>query len=183
MTCVAAIVKNGTVYMAADSLGSNGFTGTKYKNKKIVRKGDFLFGNSGSYKAINILQEDFTPPKRMIGEERTAYVFRVSKEISKNLVKDKFCSKDKDGQKQLDCSVLIGYEGSIYVLQGDGAVLETYNNYDSIGSGTYHAEASLFSTEGTELSPEDRLRKAIICANNFVLSVDDSIQFEVLQCQ
>jgi len=40
---------------------------------------------------------------------------------------------------------------------------------------TCHAEASLYSTDKVIKDPKERIRKAIICASNYVLSVNDKI--------
>lgn len=180
MTCVAGLVENGVVYMAADRLGSNGFVGRTYKNDKIVRKDGILFGTTGTFKCINFLKYDFSVPKKQEGEESDAYMYRVLKEVAKGLIEDKFCTKTKDGELDLTSTLLIGYDGGLYKMQGDGSMLIPEDKFLTVGSGCYHSEASLYSTEGTELTPEQRLRKAIVCANEFVVSVNDKIQFEVL---
>lgn len=44
MTCVVAIRDKDTVYIGADSLGSNGVTGINRNDKKIFRYKDLVLG-------------------------------------------------------------------------------------------------------------------------------------------
>ena len=66
-------------------------------------------------------------------------------------------------------------------LQENFQILENAKGYDECGSGGYHAISSLYSTEGLNITPQDRLRKAIECANEFVMSVDNKINMVELE--
>ena len=177
MTCIVGLVDNDKVYMGADTFGSNRFTGRSYKEKKIVKKGDMLIGICGDYKVINYITYEFTPPARTLKEDDRQYIHRVGKAISTLLGIDNDCLEDSNS---IGASMIIGYNGELYLYESNGQVLTASDPYATTGSGSYHAEASLYSTQTTKDKPRTRLKKAIVCASEFVLSVNNEFQIEVI---
>lgn len=177
MTCIVALVDKDKIYMGADTFGSNSYCGRAYKEKKIIKKKDMLIGVCGSYKVMNILTHEFTPPRRYENEKDRAYIHRVGKSISNLLGLSADCLENSD---TIESSMIIGYNSELYVFQSDGSVLNAADPYATAGSGAYHAEASLYSTQGTKDKPRTRLKKAIVCASEFVVSVNGDFQIEVI---
>jgi ATP-dependent protease HslVU (ClpYQ) peptidase subunit len=178
MTCIVGLVDKGKVYMAADTFGSNTFTGRAYREKKIIKKTNLLLGICGDYKVINLITHELVPPRPFENENDREYIHRLGKTISKLVGIDASCTKEDAGE--IGASMIIGYNGQIYLYECNGQILTPADAYATTGSGSYHAEASLYSTEGTKEKPRSRLRKAIVCASSFVLSVNSEIQIEVL---
>lgn len=182
MTCIIGLVEDNKVYMASESIGTNGFTQTAVKNKKIFIKesnsgfNKLLLGGCGSFKILQYLEE-FTLPDKNIKEDDFVYVKRVTKALVDVLLKDSFCLEENSRKEKILASeILVGYDGSLYKIQSDTSILESAKSYVATGSGEYHAMASLYSTEHTSLSAEERLKLAIECANEFVVTVDNNLQ-------
>lgn len=182
MTLIAAIAENGKVFMIADTLGSNSSTKHTVKTRKIVQKGDMLIGTSGSFKAVNIIDMEFKPLPREEGLSDSEYVYRNVKEITRLVDASGFASTSQGTQetKLLECSSLIGFKGKVYKFQHNGSMLELADDFAAVGSGSYHAEASLYSTRNSKLKAEERLLKALECASYFVMSVNNEAQLEVV---
>lgn len=89
--------------------------------------------------------------------------------------------KLKEGLKKFSGSFLFGYEKELYQFYNTFQINIRNENYDACGSGCYHAISSLFSTEGLNITPKERLKRAIECANEFVVSVDNKIDYIELE--
>jgi len=175
MTCITGIKTKDNVFIAGDRMGSNGLTHLQTKEPKIFKNGDFLFGVCGSYRVMQLLKYKFKPPR--IGREQTIseylyidFVDSVIKLLSENNATHK-----KDAMHKFDGSFLFAFDNELYQMESNFQILCDVRDYNSSGSGCYHAMASLYSTDGLKLDPKERLKKAIICASDFVISVDDKI--------
>ena len=182
MTVIVGLVSGGKVILGADTLGSNRFTKHNFLTKKIIRKDSMLIGSSGSYKAINIIDMEFTQSKRLAGQTDLEYVYDNVRKLTKLIEEEGFSSTSQStgSEKRLSSYSIIGYNGKIYQFQDDGSLLEPEDDYLTVGSGTYHAEAYMYATEGKKMKPEDRVVEAIKCASYFVTTVNDKVQLEVL---
>ena len=56
-------------------------------------------------------------------------------------------------------------------ISSDYSVTSFSDDYDAIGSGTYHALGSMATTEGLGMTPVRRIHKALQVASKFVPSV------------
>lgn len=176
MTCIVGINTGKKIIIAGDGMGSNGFIYLQDKKPKVFKKENFIFGVCGSYRVIQVLANKFVAPKRFVDQSTDDYVYTTLVDYFIKLFDDNGCLELKDGKKSLEGSAfLFGYEKELYQLHSTFQINVNNKNYDECGSGGYHAIASLYSTEGLNISPEDRLRKAIECANEFVISVDNKV--------
>lgn len=175
MTCIAGIRENDRVYIAGDRMGSNGFTYSKYKQNKVFINSDFLFGVCGDYRAMQLLQHKYTPPDRSTRQSDHAYLFKSFTDSVIELFRENNAVNIIDSRTTWGGSLLFAYNSRLYVMHNNFQILEPEKNYYAVGSGEFHAIASLYSTDTMRMRPETRLRKAIVCASEFVLSVDDNI--------
>jgi len=179
MTAIVGFVKNGNVYMAGDTLGSNGFTKSEYTESKVFINGDFILGYTSSFRFGEILEYNFKPPKQENGVSDKRYlVTSFIPELRKCLEENKYTAKDQAGTSG---TALLGYKGKLYKLQDDFSILEASVGYDSCGSGEYHCEAVLWSLCDSKLHPKKIVRKAIQCASEKVTSVGGTITVKVLK--
>lgn len=174
MTCIVGINTGKKIIIAGDRMGSDGFTHGQYQSK-VFKKDDFIFGICGSYRVMQLLQYKFNAPKRFMGQSINDYLFTSFTDSIIQLMRDNNCALKKDNLDSIPANFLVGYEGKLLLMEGNFQLLESKKGYDSCGSGSYHAIASLYSTDGLDMSHEDRLKKAIVCASEFVLSVDNEI--------
>lgn len=177
MTCIVGINTGEKIIIAGDGRGSNGFMHCQDKKPKVFKKGDFIFGVGGSYRVGQVLTNKFNPPKRFVGQTTDDYIYNTIVDYLITLFDVNNCLVSEDGIKNLTAGseFLFGYEKELYHFYSSFQLNINTKNYDATGSGRYHAIASLYSTEGLKISPEDRLRKAIECANEFVVSVDNKV--------
>ena len=175
MTCIVGINTGRKIIIAGDRMGSNGFTYLQDKKPKVFKKGNFIFGISGSYRVMQIIANNFEAPKRFVGQETDDYIYNTVTNYIFRLLDSNNALALVDGEKSFGGTVFIGYEKELYKLCSNFQININSKNYDTTGSGTHHAMASLYSTAGLDITHEDRLRKAIVCASEFVLSVDSDI--------
>ena len=175
MTCIAGINTGKKIIIAGDRKGSNGFTYSQYKKPKVFKKGNFIFGVAGNYIIMQIIANNFDAPKRFVGQETDDYIYNTVTNYIFRLLDSNNALALVDGEKSFHAAFFIGYEKELYGLYGNFQININSKNYDAVGSGENHAMASLYSTAGLDITHEDRLRKAIVCASEFVLSVDSDI--------
>lgn len=165
MTCVVGIVKDGKVYIGADSLGSNGFTKEVRKESKVFENGDFLIGGTSSFRMLNLLQWKFNPPTAKDGDDLHRFMCTDFVDGVRDLFKDNgYCVGGKDWESG---EFLVGVKGRLFKMGGDFQVAEY--DYTACGSGEYHALGSLYTAK--RKSPKKDIIKALECSENFVVSV------------
>lgn len=170
MSCVAALKHNGKVYVAADSLSSSEDKLYYRKDKKMFRNGKYLIGFCGSVRTGQVLTEKFWRPPTDI--------YSVPDHLIK-LMEAKGCLiTAEDQSKNCGCNFIFATKKEIYEILVDFQLVEPRDDYTAIGSGADYALGSLFSTKGTNLKPEERLRLAIEAASYFSSSVGGEILIE-----
>jgi ATP-dependent protease HslVU (ClpYQ) peptidase subunit len=170
MSCVAALKQNGKVYVAADSLSSTEDKVCYRKDKKMFKNGKYLIGFCGSIRTGQILQRRFWKPPTDI--------YAVPDSMM-NLLEKKGCmSITEEGHKNCGCNFIFATKGEIYEILVDFQLVEPIDDYTAIGSGADFALGSLYSTKGTNLKPEERLKLAIEAASYFSTSVGGEIIIE-----
>jgi ATP-dependent protease HslVU (ClpYQ) peptidase subunit len=179
MTVVAGLLDSKGIYIGSDTFGSNGWTGRSYKTKKVFKKNNFIIGGCGSYRMLNLLKEKLVIPSEKVDQNIEDYIYNdFCNSVIDLFKKNNFLARIDSVDRIKNASFIFAYKNRLFSFQTDLSILESKSNYIACGSGEFHAEASLFSTENTKLDGEERLRRAIICANNFVISVNDDIQIE-----
>lgn len=169
-------VKNGITYLGGDSYASSRYSGDTINQKKVFRLIDtenVILGFSGSVRDLNLL----TYAENLIDK-------RDEPNIDEKYIVTKFVPNviklfNNNGRNELDKGIassesyfLIGYKDKLWKIHFDYSVLNTINNYEAIGSGTDFALGSLFTTEDTELTPIERIHKALQSASRFATGVN-----------
>lgn len=168
MTCVVGIVKDGKVYIGADSLGSNGFDKEVRKESKVFTNGEFLLGFCGSFRMMNILKWKFNPPTIKEGDDVHKFmVISFIEELRKCFLESGASEKEGIWNLGSNNELLVGIKGRLFKVQYDLQVAEY--EYTACGSGEYHALGSLYTSK--RKSPKKDIVKALECAENFVVSV------------
>lgn len=175
MTCIVGLNTGKKIIIAGDGMGSDGFTYGQDKRPKVFKRDDFIFGVCGSYRVMQLLEHKFVVPARKIGQTTENFIYTTFVENVFSCLDNNNALSLKDGAKEFSGSFLFGYEKELYHMFCNFQINVSVRNFDAAGSGNFHAMASLYSTEGLNISPEDRLKKAIECANEFVVSVDNKV--------
>ncbi len=170
MSCVAALKQNGKVYVAADSLSSADDKLFYRKDKKVFKNGKYIIGFCGSIRTGQILKRRYWVPPTDI--------YAVPDSLMKFMEKKGCMSITEEGHKNCGCNFIFATKGEIYEILVDFQLVEPVDDFTAIGSGSDFALGSLFSTKGTKLKPEERLKMAIEAASYFSASVGGEIVIE-----
>jgi len=158
MTAIVGFTKDGIVYMAGDTLGSS-----EYTESKVFKNGEFLIGYTSSFRFGQILEYEFCPPNRLEGLKDKEYIVKYFiKELRKCLEENKYTSQDSKGESGI---CLLGYRGNLYKIQSDFSILQSAYGYDACGSGDLICLDALGILKDLDISPKDKVIKAIEIAS------------------
>ncbi len=161
MTCIVGLEHKGAVWLGGDSAATDGgLNRTIIKDPKVFVKGPVGFGVCGLPKVMDAIAHGIDLPKQGSEGDRE---FLVSKLVPAL----------RDGLKKLDCTVedlnygvcfhgsmLIGYRGKLYNLEGNFQLVHSSECFDSVGSGSAIAKGSLHGSKDIK-DPKKRLLKAL----------------------
>lgn len=169
MTCVAAVVYDGIVYMGADSAGVAGFDLTVRADQKVFINGDFIIGFTSSFRMGQLLRFAFKPPKYR-EDEKDLYEYMVTdfvNAVRKCLTEGGYAQK-KDGEES-GGFFLVGTRGRIFQIESDYQVGECMQPFDAVGCGRAYAIGVLSATHA--MDPDRRVRLALEVAEKWSAGV------------
>lgn len=183
MTCIVGLIDNGITYIGGDSCGSNGYSGDTYRQPKVFHCKDTnnaVMGYTSSFRMGQLLMyaKDLFD-ELSISKDEINHEYLVTKFIPnvQKLFSNGGFEKNTNGEKSSG-EFLLGYKHKLYKIQNDYSVLESMNNYDACGCGEGYALGSLKTTEGLNMSPIERIHKALQSASKF--SVGVSAPFHII---
>lgn len=149
MTCIIGLCRGQEVWIGGDSTGisDDAWGGIlPVATSKVWQQKPFVFGSCGSFRAIQIVQQnlncyDILTKERRGGTDPINEAFMVNHfvpEIKSLLEKHDFSEKNNERSTQ-KAEFLIGVHGKLFILQGDYAVVEVASSFTAIGSGMYVA--------------------------------------------
>lgn len=145
MTCIVAMVRNGHVYMGADSAGVADYTIRHRKDSKLFINGELLFGFTSSFRFGQILQYHFSQPKHHTEVSVDRYMVTcLIPAVREELKNHGYTKVESNTEKGGQC--LIGYRGRLFLMDPDFQIGETYDGFDAVGCGHDLAMGSLNST-------------------------------------
>lgn len=171
MTCVVAIVKDNTIYMGADSGGSDEETGIifNFKDPKVFKRDKYIIGYAGSYRYGKLLQHVFelppVPSNLKTSEQLDKFVNGV---VMPSLRKQ---SKELDLDKdELDFDCIFGINGHLFEVSNGWFALEPVMPFLATGSGVKYAMGSLHTTQPWK-DPIQRINVALNASAEYSMSV------------
>ena len=171
MTCIAGFIKDGTVWMGADSLAVRPNTGSAQirADNKMFINGHFLIGFTDSYRMGQLLQYSFIPPDRPLGMDAHQYMatWFINK-VRKCLDLGGYASKS-DGVEE-GGEFMVGYMGRIFMICGNYQVAESADCFNAIGCGAQVALGAL-SVPMKDRSPGQRILYALKAAADYTSGV------------
>ena len=181
MTCIVGLRRNGHIYIGADTTGvtDDGWglivpVGTS----KVWKNGPFVFGSSGSYRAIQVIRHELEHFDLLSTDRREhdpiGESFMVTKLVPaiKALLEQYSFSEKKDERSTQGANFLIGIRSSLFLLQDDYAVLELDSQYASIGSGSHVALGALdILVQNTKLAAATIVERALTAAHKHINTV------------
>lgn len=145
MTCVVAMVRDGQVYMGADSAGVGGYNIRYRKDPKVFINGEMLIGFTTSFRFGQILQYEFSPPKHHSDVSIEKYMVSCAiPEMRKALKTHGYTTVNNNEEIGGQC--LIGYRGRLFMIDSDFQVGETDDGFDAVGCGHDLAMGSMLAT-------------------------------------
>lgn len=167
MSVIAAIKKNGCIYMVCDTLCSMGdrkLNPIGDENRKIYQlKNGMIIGDSGRALFAHIMESDteiFTIPED--GELTKEYVVTV---IVPKLVKcykdNKLLEKSENNSTTAPNHYILVYKDKMFTINARFRV-EKIEHYTCIGSGTAEAIAGLIALDEDNIFDRDEVNKHLI---------------------
>lgn len=171
MTCIAAIEHDGKVYMGGDSAASDQVTSYLQDQPKVFQSGQMLFGYTASFRLGQILEYHLRAPTVPAGPA-TKDTFRYM--VQQFIPALRACLREhwhSDEEKSGSWEFLVGFNGTVYMVQSDFHVERCSHGFNAVGIGERVARGSLYSTAQLGVSPEQRIDLALRAAADLVPGV------------
>jgi len=172
MTCIVAIKHKGKIYMGGDSAGC--YPGTdrlvSLKTPKLFRNGEFLIGIENSLRMGQLLNFSFCPPKRPSKMSKDKFMSTSFMDAVRQCFR-KGGYQSKNDEQEIGGNFIVGYQGNIYLAEGDYNIHTRRDSYATIGSGSEVALGALYVNQNHYDDPELRIREALSAAEKFNLTV------------
>lgn len=159
MTAIIGFTKNNKVYMAGDRAASSQEFSQEITHPKIFIKGKVLIGYTTSFRFGDILEYHLKIPKSNKKLLPRAYVVKkLVPAIRAALVANNYIA---DSANEDSGTALIGYKGSLFILQSDWSIVEHSNNIQAVGSGWSVALGATTALLNTGMKPKAVLKEAM----------------------
>jgi hypothetical protein len=170
MTCVAAWIEEGTVWMGADSAGVGGWDLTVRADEKVFINGEFLMGFTSSFRMGQLLRYSLQSPFRHPGVSIEKFMTTDFVDAVRNCLKTGGFAK-KTNESEEGGTFLVGYHGRLFRIGDDYQVGESQQPFDAVGCGAALALGALHATRSMKADPKERLTRALEAAEQFSAGV------------
>lgn len=177
MSCIIGFTdhKNNVSWMGCDSLGSNGYTKATELSSKAFRNEIFknvLIGGTTTFRHLDLLRysdELFDEIDRYKNTE-IDHKFMVTKFIPKviRLFKDGIIDET---ETKRGGNFIVATPDRLFEIQPDYSVLEPELGICAVGCGEDVAMGSLITTKDLDMSPQDKIIKALEAAEQYCCGV------------
>ncbi|MGE4268117.1 MAG: ATP-dependent protease subunit HslV [Deferribacterales bacterium] len=169
-TTVIAVKKDGKTAIGADGQVTFGNTVLKHNAKKVrkVYNNKVLCGFAGSTADAFTLMERFEAKL----EQHGGQLLRAAVELAKDWRTDRYLRK-------LEAMMVVADGKELYIITGNGDVVEPQKGVAAIGSGGPYAQAAATAlSENTELSALQIVEKALRIAADICIYTNDNLTIE-----
>jgi ATP-dependent HslUV protease subunit HslV len=170
-TTILAVRRNGTLALGGDGQVTLGHTVMKGNARKVRRlyDGKVLAGFAGGTADAFTLFERFEGKLTKFGN-----LTRAAIELAKDWRSDRYL-------RRLEALLLVGDPDNLYVISGNGDVIEPEQPLAAIGSGGSYAQAAARALfENTELSAKQVVEKAMGIAADICIYTNRNLTIEEL---
>jgi ATP-dependent HslUV protease subunit HslV len=171
-TTVLGVKRNGKIAIGADGQVTFGHTVLKHTARKIrkVYNDKVICGFAGSTADAFTLMERFESKLNEYGGQ----LLRSAVELAKDWRTDKYL-------RNLEAMMIVADNSNIYVITGNGDVVEPESDIAAIGSGGPYAEAAARALlNNTDLSTEEIVLKSLEIAADICIYTNRNIKIESL---
>ena len=170
-TTILAVRRNGRIALGGDGQVTLGNTVMKSNARKVRRLagGKVVAGFAGG------TADAFTLFERFEGKlEKFGNLTRAAIELAKDWRADRYL-------RRLEALLLVGDPESLFVISGNGDVIEPQNELAAIGSGGPYAQsAALALVQSTELSARDVVERSLNIAADICIYTNRNLVIEEL---
>ena len=171
-TTILAVRRNGALALGGDGQVTLGNTVMKGNARKVrqLYNGKVLAGFAGG------TADAFTLFERFEGKlEKFGNLTRAAIELAKDWRSDRYL-------RRLEALLLVGDPGAIYVISGNGDVIEPDHSLVAIGSGGPFAQSAARALyENTEMSARDVVERSLNIAADICIYTNRNLTIEELK--
>lgn len=170
MTCIVGVLdkEEDCVYVGADSLASTNYNKLLMKNKKIFKAKDnknilmAICGDLGLSNFLSVEENLIEEIKELKNEVNLEHIIKYTIPNILNLADKYNCCETKNGRKYFSHSLIFAYKNQLYIIYGNGGILEPLDDYIASGSGIDFANGVL--SENHDKPTTDRIKEALEAA-------------------
>ena len=169
MTCIAAVVDDGRVYMGGDSAGITDDSVLSLgigSESKIWESDGILFGCCGSFRVAQVIRWQMNIPQYNPAAEPLEYLTGGLITAMRDSLREhgSLITYEEDSTESIDGGILVGFMGRVFEIYNDFGVGELIHGYGSVGCGAPVAVGALAATEGVDVKPKKRITMALEAA-------------------
>ena len=180
MTCIVGLEADGKVYIGGDSASTSGWNLDISRLRKVFRSGDFLMGCTGTWRISQLLQYSLDVRLKEGDEDDMRYMVTGLVEAMRECLKNGGFAK-VENEKEEGGTVLVGFNGKVYIVESNFQVCSSNNGFWAIGCGASYALGSLWATRDRGVTPERRVLAAMEAAGQFSNGVYPPYYVECLE--
>lgn len=166
MTCIAAWVSSdGKVTVGADSAITKDSTQMISKVPKIFISDNMIIGIAGNTSQDQLVRYRVVIPRIQNTDTAMRDLLEFALNIKEKVTELKAVSNDAPVTS--DIELLVGFEGNIYLISPDFAVICSANRYEAIGSGSSYAMGAMHRINSTtpDIDPKEAITFALDAAS------------------
>lgn len=167
MTVILGYRNKNNVYIGADSQGSSGWDSRNRADPKVFKAHGILYGFTSSYRMGQILRFH-SEEVSCFSRGGDVYKYVVTKLVPMwRRILGEHGFKSTDNSVEKGGTFIIGIDGHIFSIQDDFQVAQHEEDYCSVGCGFSYALGAMSILDTLDLTPEEKIKKAISSTINF----------------
>ena len=173
MTCIIGYIDKDRMYLGGDSAAVTPDFNYYILNKedeKIFRKGNILFGITGSGRMGQIIRHSFKIPRHPRKLSDTEYICSIFIDALRNCFKESGYSRIRDNEEAGGCFLML-YRGTIYKVWEDFQVGIYTSVFETFGAGGDFAKGALEILKDMEILVIDKIDRALQVSAKYNASV------------
>ena len=170
MTAIAGLIDNGKVWIGGDSAGVGGYSLSVRTDSKVFTSGEFIFGCTSSFRMIQLLRYEFSPPTPLEKSEPMRYMVSQFIPAIKGVFRSGGFLKTNSGEEE-GGEFVVGWRGILFSIQCDFQVAQMADPYYACGCGRDLVLGSLFTSADTGSTSMDRITWSLQAAERFSAGV------------
>lgn len=172
MTAVVGLIEKKKIYIGADSAATDGRHGQALlADAKVFDNGNMLFGVAGSLRMAQLIRYSLVIPKHDHDVDLSRYMATSFIDGVRKVLLDGGHAFKANNEEMQGGEFLVGYQGRLFHVQEDLAIIESVGPFSAIGSGGDLALGAMHVLYHTKHKPNDKIARALEAAAAFNASV------------